>query len=123
MKSITICSSIRNIELVRSTLRGLELYNISGLFPNIDYLPEGDTLSLEEMKKLQKDHFKAIASSDAIYVINPEGYIGTMVTAEIGYALGLNKAVYFSEQSGRIELDALSTGIIPLDRIQDFKIS
>ena len=66
---------------------------------------------MDELNKLQKDHFRAIESSDAIYVINPDGYIGTMVTAEIGYALGKNKPVFYSEETGRTELDALTSGI------------
>ena len=121
MKTITICSSIRNTESVRSTLREMEICGIRGLFPNIDFQAEGSELSLNEMKKLQDDHFKAIASSDAVYVINPNGYIGTMVSVEIGYATGQEKAVYFSEESSKIELDALATGIISTDNIQEFK--
>ena len=81
----------------------MEHYGIKGLFPNIDFQPEGPELSMMEMKKLQEDHFSAIKSSDAIYVINPEGYIGTMVTAE----------------TGKIELDALASGIISLDKLQE----
>jgi hypothetical protein len=99
----------------------LEQHGIRGLFPNIEFQPEGTKLSVDEMKKLQKDHFSAIESSEAIYVINPDGYIGTKVTAEIGYALGQNKSVFYSEESGKTELDALSTGIISLNNIQDLK--
>jgi hypothetical protein len=121
MKIITICSSIRNIDTIRSTIQGLEQHGIRGLFPNIEFQPEGTKLSVDEMKKLQKDHFSAIESSEAIYVINPDGYIGTKVTAEIGYALGQNKSVFYSEESGKTELDALSTGIISLNNIQDLK--
>jgi len=76
---------------------------------------------MNEMKKLQEDHFEAIQSSDAIYVINPDGYIGTMVTAEIGYALGKNKPVFYSKKTGEIELDALTKGIISLDRIEELR--
>ena len=121
MKTITICSSIRNLDTIRSTIKGLELSGICGLFPNIEFQPEGPELTMSEMKKLQKDHFQAIESSDAIYVINPGGYIGTMVTAEIGYALGQNKPVYYSEESGQTELDALSSDIISLDHLHDLK--
>jgi len=88
MKTITICSSIKVLEHL----------GLCALFPNIEFQPEGPEISMNELKKLQMDHFSAIESSDAIYVINPHGYIGTMVTAEIDYALG----------------------IISLDHIQDF---
>lgn len=123
METIAICSSIKNLELIKSTIIGLKQLGIRGLFPNIDFVPVGENLSIVEMRMLQKDHFSAISSSEAIYVINPKGYIGTMVTAEIGYALGQTKAIYFSEVSGQIELDALTTGIISLDSIRKFKIA
>lgn len=74
MKTITICSSIKNLDTIKSTIKGMKAC----------------------------------------------GYIGTMVTAEIGYALGQNKAVFFSEKSGRIELDALASGIISLDKLEEF---
>ena len=120
MRTITICASIRHMELIRSTLQEMELQRIHGLFPNIDFQPEGSEMSLHEMKMLQDDHFKAIASSDAIYVLNPQGYIGTMVTAEIGFATGKGKAVYYAEKSPEIELQALASGIIPPHRISEF---
>jgi len=121
MKKVTICSSIRNQDLIKLSIKGLKQHQIKGLFPNIEFQPESAKLSMDEMRKLQEDHFKAIRSSDAVYVINPDGYIGTMVTAEIGFALGNNKPVYYSEATGEIELDALTTGIISLDKIEEFR--
>ncbi len=121
MRTITICSSIRYIELIKSTIREMELHDIRGVFPNMVFEPEGSELSLLEMRKLQKDHFESILSSDAVYVINPKGYIGTMVSAEIGFSIGVGKAVYYSENCSEIDLKALATGIISVNEIEKFK--
>lgn len=75
---------------------------------------------METMKKLCQDHFEAIDNSEALYVINPDGYIGTLVTVEIGYALGKGKPVYYSEAANTLDLDSLSRGVIPLDLTEQF---
>ena len=75
---------------------------------------------MELMKKLCQDHFQAIDDSDALYVIDPGGYIGTLVTVEIGYALGKGKPVYFSEKANSLDLNSLPQGVIPLNSIERF---
>jgi nucleoside 2-deoxyribosyltransferase len=93
---------------------------ITALFPNLDSGPNKDKLDMETMKNLCRDHFKAIDRSDALYVIDPDGYIGTLVTVEIGYALGSGKPVYLSETANTLDLNSLAAGVIPLDSIERF---
>jgi len=93
---------------------------ITALFPNLDSGLDKDKLDMETMKRLCQDHFQAIDESDALYVIDPDGYIGTLVTVEIGYALGKGKPVYFSETTNTLDLDSLAEGVIPLDSIEQF---
>lgn len=40
---------------------------------------------------------KRIEISDAIYVVNVGGYIGSSTKKEIEYAISLNKEIYFLE--------------------------
>ena len=91
---------------------------ITALFPNLDSGLDKDKLDMETMKELCQDHFQAIDESDALYVINLDGYIGTLVTVEIGYALGKGKPVFFSEATNAIDLDSLVERVIPLDSIE-----
>ena len=93
---------------------------ITALFPNLDSGLDKDKLDMETMKRLCQDHFQAIDESDALYVIDPDSYIGTLVTVEIGYALGKGKPVYFSETTNTLDLDSLAEGVIPLDSIEQF---
>ncbi len=55
-------------------------------------LLESDTT--KNIKVLEKKHLDAIRESDFLYVYNPEGYIGTSATMEIGWALSLDKPVF-----------------------------
>ena len=93
---------------------------ITALFPNLDSGLDKDKLDMDTMKRFCQDHFQAIDESNVLYVINPDGYIGTLVTVEIGYALGKGKPVFFSEATNAIDLDSLAEGVIHLDSIEQF---
>ena len=120
MKTICLSSSLKFKGAIRETLRRFGEMGITALFPNLDSGLDKDKLDMETMKRLCQDHFQAIDESDELYVIDPDGYIGTLVTVEIGYALGKGKPVYFSETTNTLDLDSLADGIIPLDSIERF---
>lgn len=50
------------------------------------------------MEKVKKAHYKRISISDAIYVLNINGYIGQAVTDEIAFAKKLNKQIIYHEK-------------------------
>lgn len=72
------------------------------------------------MNKLCQDLFDAITQSESLYIINSNGYIGTLVKIEIRFALGKNKPVYFSHPVDTVDLSSLSSGIISLASFQEF---
>jgi NTP pyrophosphatase (non-canonical NTP hydrolase) len=45
---------------------------------------------------IERDHLKAIASSDALYVVSPDGYLGPSTALEIGYGLALKVPIWSS---------------------------
>lgn len=51
-----------------------------------------------EMEKIVNAHWKRIDISDAIYVVNINGYIGKATQNEINYALLHNKEVIYHEK-------------------------
>jgi len=96
MKVITICGSIKFIEEMKYLAEKLELENncvLSVIYPtkNKEYYTE------EEINFLQKGHYKRIDISDAIFVVNKNGYIGEAVREEIEYAKGKNKEIIYLE--------------------------
>jgi len=106
--------------LLAETIARAEAVGLEALFPNLDYAVAKEDLTEEMMQKLCRDEFEAIDRSNALYVLNPGGYIGTLVKVEIGYALGRRKPVYFSETANSLDLDALCSGVIPVEDIARF---
>ena len=95
MKIITLCGSTRfksEFELVIKVLidrgwfvRSVEVYDVSRLL----------NISPEYKAYLEDLHFRKILNSDAIFVINPKGYIGESTSNEIVYAEILHKKIYY----------------------------
>ena len=120
MNLICISASLRFENEIREIIQKAEEIGIQALFPNLDIGLDKNQLTMELMKKLCQDHFHAITRAETLYVINPRGYIGTLVKIEIGYALGKEKPVYYSHKTGFLDLDSLSNGIISLNSIEQF---
>ena len=90
IKVITICGSMRYSKEMMKIPEELELiqciYNVDGLkYEGLD------------VKALDKIHRKKIDISDAIYVVNIDGYIGDSTKNEIEYALKNGKEVIYHE--------------------------
>lgn len=117
---VTICASTRFKEDIERIMQSFKDIGIEALFPNVDSGVSKDELTLDVMKRLVDEHFIAISQSDAIYVFNPEGYIGLSVAAEIGFAHGTRKPVYFAEKANDIGLNAMATDYIPITGLHSF---
>lgn len=62
--------------------------------------------------QIELNHLSAIAKSDFLYVVNPEGYIGQSVALEIGYAISHKVPIYSSERpSDEVFCNLLTSGI------------
>lgn len=120
MKTICLSSSMRFESSVREAIIHFNEIGIQALFPNLDSGLSKEELDEETQRRLIFDHFRAIDISQALYVLCFQGYIGTFVTAEIGYARGKGKPVYFCQRTGKADLDCLRDGIILLDEIRKF---
>ena len=95
-KVITICGSMRYSKEMMKISEELELkkcYAVIQCVYNVDGLKyEGIDASI-----LDKIHRKKIDISDAIYVVNIDGYIGNSTKKEIEYALNSGKEVIYHE--------------------------
>lgn len=94
MKKVTLCGSTKFKAEFQKTeaqlaLRGYIVYSCA-LWGHGD-----DPLSAEDKLMLDAVHMHKIVNSDAIYVINPEGYIGESTLREIFFARSLDKLVFF----------------------------
>ena len=121
MKIIIGCS-MKYRSLVRETMERLEGLGITPLFPNLDYSDnnEDHADSLEEKKRLALEHYEAIDTADIVYLITPDGYMGTSCKLELGYAVAKNKTIYFSEPTNDLALDCYAKDFIPVDELNKF---
>lgn len=96
VKVITICGSMRYSKEMMRISEELELkkgYAVIQCVYNVDGLKyEGVDASI-----LDKIHRKKIDISDAIYVVNIDGYIGKSTKNEIEYATNNGKEVIYHE--------------------------
>ena len=95
-KVITLCGSTRfkdDFERINKELTLLGNIVISvGCFGH-----SGDTFTEEQKVMLDDIHKRKIDMSDAIYVINKDGYIGDSTRSEIKYAIAHGKQVILME--------------------------
>jgi len=92
---ITICGSARfrdeiNATQVNLTLQGHLVFTIEDL--------TGVDVTDEIKSMLALNHLRKIDLSDAIYVINVDGYIGESAANEIEYAKSIGNEILYLEQ-------------------------
>ena len=97
-KVITLCGSTRFKETfleVERLLSYKEYIVISvGIYQHTDKADK--VLMTPKVKEMQDDmHICKIDMSDAIYVIDVDGYIGSSTKSQIEYAKACNKPVYY----------------------------
>ncbi len=100
MKIITICGSMRFKKEMIEIATKLELDG--NLVIQCVYFQEEKKLTSSDLDILGKIHYRKIEISDAIYVVNVNGYIGESTKKEIDYAHFLNKEVLFLEPFSNI---------------------
>ena len=94
MKVVTICGSMKFKDKMMEVARDLEIKN---KYVVIQCVYSNDKFNEEEQVLLADLHYKKIDISDAIYVINVDGYIGTSTKKEIEYTKSLNKEIFSLE--------------------------
>ena len=92
MKIVTICGSMKFKDKMMEVAKDLEIKN---KYVVIQCVYSNDKFNEEEQSLLADLHYKKIDISDAIYVVNVNGYMGTSTKNEIEYAKSLNKEILY----------------------------
>lgn len=95
-KVVTLCGALRFWDKIQEMSERLELENgyvVLGIVPHV----LDRALTEQEKKLLDELHREKIDLSDAIYVVNVDGYIGESVKKEIAYAKEMGKEVFYLE--------------------------
>ncbi len=98
-KVITLCGSLRFKETFMKVAEELEFLGncvLTVIYPTKE---DKDAYTKEEMEMMDRMHKVRIKMSDAIYVINVNGYIGMSTKSEIEYAKKLGKEILYYQES------------------------
>ena len=96
-KIVTICGSLRFIHKIQEMAEILELENEWVVLTPIPHTLDKE-LTDQEKALLGDIHKAKIDLSDAIFVVNEDGYLGEAVREEIAYAKDKGKEIYFLEE-------------------------
>ena len=94
---ITICGSTRFKDEIMEAAKNLTMDNHIVLAPFIFHHADDMELTAEQKIRLDNLHKQKINMSDAIFVVNKDGYIGESTYGEIDWAQRMKKEVYFLE--------------------------
>lgn len=85
MKTVTICGSMKFEREMQKIAFDLETKHNMNVLQCV-YNDENKEISETERNALAKAHYRKIEISDAIYVVNIQGYIGNAVSEEMRFA-------------------------------------
>lgn len=101
MKCVISGSFRKFYDGITKTAEEFERYGVKVLAPKVSRIINADeefaileSDTTKNIKVLEKNHLDTIREADFLYVYNPEGYVGTSATMEIGWALALEKPVF-----------------------------
>jgi len=95
---ITLCGSTKFKGLFEETNKRLTLAG-HVVFSVGCFIHSGDTVTEDQKKLLDEVHKRKIDLSDAIFVLNKDGYIGASTKSEIKYAKEKGKEVLYLENN------------------------
>ena len=92
---ITLCGSTKFKNVFNRVAQRISLMGHIVLTPTIFSHSDNIELTEEKFQTLKKVHLDKIAMSDAVIIINVDGYIGETTKEEIEYAEKLNKEIIY----------------------------
>lgn len=92
---VTICGSTRFKKEIEAVAHDLTLQNHIVLAPHVFHHMEDEEMPVELKIRLDNLHKEKISMSDAIFVVNVNGYIGESTYGEIDWANRMKKEVFF----------------------------
>lgn len=92
MKVVTICGSMKYQQQMQEIAGDLAV-NKGWCVLQCVYGLKPDNLTSSQLATLKNEHYKRIELSDAVYVVNIDGYVGDSTRQEILYAEKLGKEI------------------------------
>jgi len=115
--TLTICSSSKFYGTAQGLAKELADAGITVHTPRFDFNEEVVEVTKDDKIELTHEFLGKIDRSDAIYVIDQDGYTGRSVCIEIGYASALGKTVLLSEPPAENAVQALTSEVVAVGDI------
>ena len=96
MKVVTICGSMRYAEKMKRIARELETERGWCVLQAV-YNEDKKEDTITGLENIFAGHYKRIDLSDALYIVNIDGYIGEATKGEISYAKKKGKEIFYHE--------------------------
>lgn len=103
---LTLCGSARFTKAFKEANRQLTLDGVIVLTVGHHPTEDDKPITAEQKQDLDQVHMDKIAMSDAILVLNVDGYIGYSTFNEIRYAMAAAKDIYFLDKESPINLSS-----------------
>jgi nucleoside 2-deoxyribosyltransferase len=118
---VAVGCSMKYRDLAKETVLAMRAAGIDALFPQLFHTERNEDVSttLEEKKAFALVHYQAVREADAVYLLTRGGHMGTSLKLELGYALALNKPIFFSEPTNDMALDCYVTKFVPTHSVQE----
>lgn len=100
---ITICGSSRFKDEIMQVAHNLTMQGHIILMPCVFHHADKEELTTEQKICLDNLHKEKINLSDAIFVVNVNGYIGESTFGEIDWANRMKKQIFFLEEPPKQE--------------------
>jgi len=111
-----IIAVVRDFEALKHIVLSPKISAIMNEGADFVVLESDDGLPHHEIEKL---HLDAIYQADALYVVNPDGYIGSSAALEIGWASSFCKPIFFSNRCKENIFNSFGEVISTVDAVAD----
>jgi hypothetical protein len=117
IKTLTICCSSKFYDTAQALAKEMTDAGLNVFTPRFDFNEEVVAVTMADKISLTREFLRKIEESDAIYVIDQDGYSGRSVCIEIGYASALGKTVVLSESPAENAVRALTSAVVAVGEI------
>jgi nucleoside 2-deoxyribosyltransferase len=116
-RHIAIASSSKFYDRVRSAVETFQSHGLTCHTPAFDFDETKVVVGREQKYQLTWIFLEKVKASDVLYVIDTDGYTGTSVCLEVGYAYALGKPVYAIEPPSEPAVASLVTAVVGVDEL------
>ncbi|GAB4533101.1 MAG: hypothetical protein Tsb0020_49080 [Haliangiales bacterium] len=117
--TVVICGSFRkHFEGIQAAIADFGAHGVEVLSPKASPIVNpGEEFAIlqadgdADPTTLEQRHLDAITAADAVYMYNPEGYVGASATMELGWTLALGKPVFAKELPEDFTLKLFATEV------------